>query len=53
MVSRPYEVLRPRPAFVDRGQLKGLVVFVRNNDELRILGRTAPNGTRIILLPEA
>ncbi|MEV5947747.1 hypothetical protein [Streptomyces sp. NPDC051993] len=32
--------------------VKGLVIFVRNNDELRLLGRTASNGTRIIVLPE-
>ncbi|MEU1127662.1 hypothetical protein ABZ371_29775 [Streptomyces sp. NPDC005899] len=45
-------MLRPRPAFVNWSQLKGIVIFVRNNDELRLLGRTAPNGTRIIVLPE-
>ncbi|MFB7252617.1 hypothetical protein [Streptomyces nojiriensis] len=48
----PYAVLRPRPQFVDWEQLKGLLTFVRNLDELRILGRTAPNGTRVIVLPE-
>ncbi|MFE0774336.1 competence protein CoiA [Streptomyces sp. NPDC058861] len=50
--DRPYAVLRPRPQFVDWEQLRGLLIFVRNLDELRILGRTAPNGTRIIVLPE-
>ncbi|MEU8586678.1 competence protein CoiA family protein [Streptomyces sp. NPDC048664] len=50
--DRPYAVLRPRPQFVDWEQLKGLLIFVRNIDELRLLGRTAPNGTRIIVLPE-
>ncbi|WP_457518723.1 hypothetical protein [Streptomyces sp. TE33382] len=50
--GRPYAVLRPRPAFVDRSQLKGLVIFVRDHDELRLLGRTAPNGARIVVLPE-
>ncbi|WP_030615352.1 hypothetical protein [Streptomyces achromogenes] len=30
----------------------GLLIFVRDLDELRILGRTAPNGTRIVVLPE-
>ncbi len=49
---RPYAVLRPRPQFVDWEQLKGLLIFVRNIDELRLLGHTAPNGTRIIVLPE-
>ncbi|MEU7159186.1 hypothetical protein AB0A98_22515 [Streptomyces chrestomyceticus] len=52
VLGRPYAVLRPRPAFVDWSQLKGLIIFVRNTDELRLLGRTAPNGTRIIVLPE-
>lgn len=50
--ARPCAVLRPRPQFVNWEQLKGLLIFVRNLDELRILGRTAPNGTRIIVLPE-
>nr|AHE40440.1 hypothetical protein pFRL6_353 [Streptomyces sp. F12] len=50
--DRPYAVLRPRPQFVNWEQLKGLLIFVRNLDELRILGRTAPDGTRIIILPE-
>ncbi|WP_327378854.1 competence protein CoiA family protein (plasmid) [Streptomyces sp. NBC_01216] len=50
--DRPCAVLRPRPQLVDWDQLKGLIIFVRNLDELRILGRTAPNGTRIIILPE-
>ncbi|MEV5281870.1 hypothetical protein [Streptomyces sp. NPDC052811] len=52
VVDRPYGVLRPRPSFVNWSHVKGLVIFVRNNDELRLLGRTAPNGTRIIVLPE-
>ncbi|GGU29435.1 hypothetical protein GCM10010289_58440 [Streptomyces violascens] len=52
VVDRPYGVLRPRPSFVNWSQLKGLVIVVRNNDELRLVGRTAPNGTRIIVLPE-
>jgi hypothetical protein len=39
-------------AFVNWSQLKDLVIFVRNHDELRLLGRTAPNGTRIIVLPD-
>ncbi|MFF4583396.1 competence protein CoiA [Streptomyces sp. NPDC001373] len=50
--DRPYGVLRPRPQLVDWRQLKGLVIFVRNHDELRLLGRTAPNGTRIIVLED-
>ncbi|MEV7297657.1 hypothetical protein AB0N79_39575 [Streptomyces microflavus] len=29
----------------------GLAILVRNNDELRLLGQTAPNGTRMIVLP--
>ncbi|MGW0670677.1 competence protein CoiA [Streptomyces sp. NPDC002746] len=52
VIDRPYAVLRPRPAFVNWSQLKGIVIFVRNTDELRILGRTAPNGTRIVVLPK-
>ncbi|MFF5379445.1 competence protein CoiA family protein [[Kitasatospora] papulosa] len=52
VLNRPYAVLRPRPGFVNWSQLKGLVIFVRNHDELRLLGQTAPNGTRIIVLPE-
>ncbi|WDM16062.1 hypothetical protein J3S85_34045 [Streptomyces lavenduligriseus] len=31
---------------------RGLLIFVRDLDELRILGRTAPNGTRVVVLPE-
>ncbi|MFI1712613.1 competence protein CoiA [Streptomyces litmocidini] len=50
--DRPYAVLRPHPQLVDWGRLKGLLIFVRGLDELRVLGRTAPNGTRIIVLPE-
>jgi hypothetical protein len=33
------------PAFVNWSQLKDLVIFVHNHDELRLLGRTAPDGT--------
>ncbi|MFC9330792.1 competence protein CoiA [Kitasatospora sp. NPDC057015] len=51
--GRPYGVLRPRPRFVDWSRLAGLVIFVRNRDELRLLGRTAPNGARIVVLPGA
>lgn len=42
VLDRPYAVLRPRPAFVNWSQLKGLVTFVRNNDELRLLDRPRP-----------
>ncbi|WP_086694233.1 hypothetical protein [Streptomyces recifensis] len=35
----------------DWDKLKGLLIFILNLDELRIFGRTAPNGTRIIVLP--
>ena len=36
------------PAFVNWSQLKGLVIFVRNHDELRLLGRTVPDGTAVL-----
>ncbi|WP_432590492.1 competence protein CoiA family protein [Streptomyces sp. HD1123-B1] len=48
--NRPYGVLRPRPQFIDWNLLKGLVIFVRNYDELRMLGKTAPDGTHIIVI---
>ncbi len=50
--NRPYGVVRPRPQLAEWRQLQGLVVFVRNHDELLLLGRTAPNGTRIIVLAD-
>ncbi|MFD8291422.1 competence protein CoiA [Streptomyces lavendulae] len=53
VADRPYGVLRPRPALVDWSRLAGLVIFVRDDDELRLLGRTAPNGTRIVVLADA
>ncbi|MGP8303612.1 competence protein CoiA [Streptomyces inhibens] len=48
--NRLYGVLRPHPQFIDWNLLKDLVIFVRNYDELRMVGSTAPNGTHIIVV---
>ncbi|MFF9360328.1 hypothetical protein [Streptomyces griseoluteus] len=36
----------------DWDKLKGLIIFIPNLDELRILGRTAPIGIRLIVPPQ-